>query len=231
MAKKSLKADADAALVAYDKMEGYRIQEELLTLLMQKYPHHNNKMGVETKVKLLNLFYSTGIQATSAMANHICEEIKDIDKRLGRGDLSLVEEIATLNLKNETTRFNYSFATKYCAYHKPKKYPIYDSIVANTFTSLFEKGLLPKYNLGKRNLESSNIYTKSGFEKKLKNYEFFVKLYKYFMELYDLNGFSFREVDSYIWGAFKIADEDFEIEKMAQLDKSKIIEVKINRNK
>ena len=77
-------------------------------------------------------------------------------------------------------------------------------------------------------MESSNIYTKSGFEKKLKNYEFFVKLYKYFMGLYDLNGFSFREVDSYIWGAFNIADEDFEIEKIAQLNKSKIAEVKIN---
>lgn len=228
MVKKSLRADTKAALIAHSKMEVYNVQEGLLKHLLKKYPNHDDKMGVDTKVKLLNLFYSTGIQATSAMANHIYEEIKDIDKRLGEGDLSLVKEIATLNLKNATTRFNYSFATKYCAYHQPKKFPIYDSIVANTFISLFEKGLLPKYKLGKKNVEPSNIYTKSGFEKKLKDYEFFVELYKYFMKTYDLNGFSFRKVDSYIWGAFKVAGQDFEIEKMAQLDKSKIAEVEID---
>ena len=45
------------------------------------------------------------------------------------------------------------------------------------------------------------------------------------MKLYDLKGnFTYREIDSYIWGAFKVAGPDYEIEKMAKLDKSKIIE-------
>ena len=47
------------------------------------------------------------------------------------------------------------------------------------------------------------------------------------MELYDLKDFTYREIDAYIWGAFKVAGEDYEIEKMAQLDKSKIIEYTI----
>ena len=221
MEQKSLRADADAAIVAYNKMEGYIVQEELLTILKTKYPDHKNKMGVDIKVKLLNLFYSTGIQATNAMTNHIMK-IKDIDKRLGEGDLSLVEEIAALKLKNNTTRYNYSFATKYCAYHQPDKFPIYDSIVAKTFVSLFNKGLLPKFKLGKKTAEDQNIFAKSDFNKKLKDYNFFVKLYQYFIEIYDLQKFPFRKVDTYIWGAFKIAGPDYEIEKMAQLDKSKI---------
>ena len=48
------------------------------------------------------------------------------------------------------------------------------------------------------------------------------------MELFDLTEFTYREVDSYIWGAFKLAGDDFEIEKLAKLNKSKIVQVEIN---
>ena len=44
------------------------------------------------------------------------------------------------------------------------------------------------------------------------------------MEQFDLQNFTYRQVDSYIWGAFKVGGEDFEIEKMAQLNKKTIIE-------
>ena len=136
MAKKiSLKKDAESVLKAYDGMKSYSIQEGLLQSLMKDYPDHSNKNAVEVKVKLLNLFYSTGIQATNAITENILS-INDIDKRLVKGDISLVKEIATLKLK-DGTRYNYSFATKYCAYHQPKLYPIYDSIVADTLVSFF----------------------------------------------------------------------------------------------
>ena len=229
ISNKSLKQDADKVLKAYDKMQGYKIQEDLLKELLQWYPDHKNKFDVETKVKLLNLFYSTGIQATNVMAQNILT-IKDIDKRLAEKDLSLVEEIAKLTFSNNNTRNNYSFATKYCAYHQPELFPIYDSIVANTFVSLFEKGLLPKYTYSRKSNPDPNIFNKREFEDKLKDYKFYVELYDYFMELYGLNGLnglSYREVDSYIWGAFKIGGVEFEIEKMADLDKSKIAEVEI----
>jgi hypothetical protein len=108
---KSLKQDADKALKAYDKMQGYKIQENLLKELLKCYPDHKNKFAVETKVKLLNLFYSTGIQATNVMAQNILS-IKDIDERLADKDLSLVGEIAKLTFSNNNTRNNYSFATK-----------------------------------------------------------------------------------------------------------------------
>ena len=226
MAKISLKRDAKAALNGYKKMESYSIQEELLQCLVKKYPNHSNKAAVDTKVKLLNLFYSTGIQATNKMSENILS-IKDIDKRLSAGDKSLIPEIATLTF-NGKERYNYSFATKYCAYHQPEKFPIYDSIVAMTFISFFEKGLLPKYKCSSRKTTTKDTYTKLEFAAKLKEYDFFVDVYDYFMEQYDLNGnFTYREIDSYIWGAFKIAGPDYEIEKMAQLDKSKIVEYSI----
>ena len=220
--KISLKKDAESVLKAYDKMKSYSIQEELLQFLVKKFPDHKTKDAVEVKVKLLNLFYSTGIQATNAMADNIVN-IKEIDSRLMKGDISLIKEIATLNLK-ENTRYNYSFATKYCAYHQPELYPIYDSIVAETLTSFFEKGLLPKYKLTSKRSVGDKTLTKGEFAKKLKEYDFFVAVYRYFMEQYDLLAFSYRQVDSYIWGAFKVGGKDFEIERMAQLNKKSIIE-------
>lgn len=222
----SLKKDAKEALKGYEKMESYRIQEVLLQRLVKEYPNHSNKAAVDTKVKLLNLFYSTGIQATNKMSENILS-ISDIDERLSAGDKSLIPEIATLTFDGKE-RYNYSFATKYCAYHQPAKFPIYDSIVAMTFISFFEKGLLPKYKCCNRKSTAKETYTKGEFTAKLKEYDFFVNVYDYFMDLYDLkDSFTYREIDSYIWGAFKIAGKEYEIEKIAQLDKSKIIEYTI----
>lgn len=224
--KVSLKKDAQAVLEEQGKMTSYSIQEELLQYLVKKYPDHNNKAAVNTKVKLLNLFYSTGIQATNKMSDNILS-IKNIDNRLSSGDKSLIPEIATLKTSKEEKRYNYSFATKYCAYHNPEKFPIYDSIVAMTFISFFEKGLLPNYKCGNRKSSASNTFTKREFANKIKDYNFFVELYDYFMELFDLKTFTYRQVDSYIWGAFKVAGPEFEIEKLAKLNKSKIMEVEL----
>lgn len=200
--KKSLKNDAQEVLATYKAhLESYVIQNDSLACLLKKYPSHTNKSAVATKVKLLNLFYSTGIMATNAMAEHIFN-IKDIDARLACGDKRLVGEIAHLQLDN-AVRNNYSFATKYCAYHQPDKYPIYDRMVAKTFTTLFSNDFLPEYK----------SYTKTSFAEKLKDYDFYVEFYDYFMDEFDLKEFSYREVDAYIWGALKI-DKDFDIKTL-----------------
>lgn len=211
----------------YEKLEPYGIQEMLLKTLVKEHPDHTKRAAVDTKVKLLNLFYSTGIQAVSKMTDNIFG-IKDIDARLKQGDLTLVPQIATLKLDGGE-RFNYSFATKYCALHQREKFPIYDSIVADTFESLFVKGYFPKYTYSRSKSKSPNTFTKGEFAAKLKEYDFYVEFYKYFMELFDLTKYTVREIDSYIWGAFKIAGTDFKIEQLAQLDKSKIAEVEIDK--
>ena len=77
MEKISLKEDAISALKEYEKLEPYRIQEMLLRTLVDVHPGHTNRAAVETKVKLLNLFYSTGIQAVNKMTDNIFG-IKDI---------------------------------------------------------------------------------------------------------------------------------------------------------
>ncbi|MBO4582291.1 MAG: hypothetical protein J5701_08445 [Bacteroidales bacterium] len=223
--KKDLYNDAQKALKAYDKMESYRIQEDILQRLVHDYPNHKNKAAVEVKVKLLNLLYSTYILATNRMTEHIFG-IKNIDARLKKGENTLVKEIALLSIDGKSYDF-YSFATKYCAYHNPTSFPIYDNIVANVLTKLFEDGNLSPYTYTtKKNV--ANGYSKALFQEKLRDYDFFLKVYDTFMKEYGLWGkLTYREVDAYLWGAYKIAGKDFEIEKIAPIDKRKIIEVEI----
>ena len=196
-------------------LQNYTIQDDIVRYTFKTY-HQNIKIGeVEAKVKLLNLFYSTGIQATVKMAQHILT--LNIDERLEKGDLSIVEEIAKLPLDNDKIRFNYSFATKYCANHYPEKYPIYDYLVATLFGNLFaNQKLLPYYKCTKKQTDKqNNSYTKSMFLNKLRDYKFYVDVYKAFMKKYDLEHLSFREVDSYLWSAIKL-DHEFTIETLAK---------------
>lgn len=217
--------DAQNALKAYAKMETYAIQEDILQRLVKEYPGHKNRAAVEVKVKLLNLLYSTHILATNRMTTHICG-IYDIDSRMKRGDRSLVKEIACLTIEDKDYDF-YSFATKYCAFHNPKAYPIYDIIVTGVFSRLFEDGNLNPF-VYTREQGVKNGYTKSSFTAKLRDYGFYVTVYNCFMEQYGLKDkLTYREVDAYLWGAYKVAGLDFEIEKLAPLDKNKIVEVAI----
>ena len=71
MKKISLREDAEKALKMYEKLEPYGIQEKLLQTLVKEYSDHTNRAAVDTKVKLLYLFYSTGIQAVSKMTDNI----------------------------------------------------------------------------------------------------------------------------------------------------------------
>lgn len=70
---------------------------------------------------------STNIFSPSKVAKHIID--LHIDERLAAGDVTLVNEIARVDMDNGTVGNFYSFATKYCSHHKPLDYPIYDSYV------------------------------------------------------------------------------------------------------
>ena len=220
-----LSADAKLFLETQKKLNEYDIQEEILNDLVKRYKDHSNYEAVETKAKLLNLFYSTGIQAINKVVERIMS-IANIDAILNRPSYSkeLVDTIAELNLADGSKRNNYSFATKYCALHQPKKYPIYDSIVASIFTTLMEKGALPPYKLKtERKAKSTGlVMTKGEFFEKLRDYDFFVTVYDHFMEDYGLKReFSYRQVDWYLWGSYKEGGSPTEIEKLTQLDPKK----------
>ena len=214
----SLKKDAQRVLLDYRKLTGYQLQEDTLRFILKKYPDHSIPEAVETKVKTLNLYYSTNIHAVGNMAKHILS-IANIDKRLDKGEASLVNDIARLRSAKGGTRNNYSFATKYCAYHRPTLFPIYDKIVSDIFLSLFRNGKLNGYSYTNRQkTKKSGHYTLKAFSNNLKNYSFYKTVYDQFITQYDLSSFSYRQVDSYLWGAYKIANKQYLIKDLALIN-------------
>lgn len=207
------------------QMKTYDLQGELVAEFAKQHPDHTDYSCVELKVKLLNLFYSTGIKAVDAMVRNILS-IKDIDKILAEPKAcpELVHRIARLQLSGGVVRDNYSFATKYCALHQPAKYPIYDSIVAAIMMQLFADGKLPPYRLKTdRSAKSGkSCMTKSEFFAKLKDYKSYIEIYDCFMKNFGLSGHkdvSYRMVDTYLWGSVKSPFFTSEIEKIVKLDK------------
>lgn len=212
----NIKKDFEKIVSKVHEMEDYSFQEEILQNFVHNHPENTSINAVELKVKLLNLFYSTYISATNQMAKHICS--LKIDKALKNGDKTIVEKIARLNLANDKVRDNYSFATKYCALHQPDKYPIFDSVVCDTFLILLTEGYLaPQYNYA-IHPKKSEEYSKSTFKKNvLRNYLEYCKFYDCFREKCGIIDKNIRNVDWYIWGAFKLDKIDSELEKIAQV--------------
>jgi len=172
-------------LKLWDSLENYVLQENSLRKLFSvTYPLNNNLDDVLIKVCSLNDFYSTKIFSPFTVAKHIVP--LDIDEKLIREDLSLVNKIADIKMPGGKNKNFYSFATKYCSHHKPTVYPIYDFYV--------EKMLI---HFKKRD----EFYE---FKKDdLKTYPKYRNILLKFREHYKLDKFDLKQIDKYLWLAGK----------------------------
>lgn len=152
-------------------------QEKALIDLFKNFPKNNNLQNVLVKVSCLNDFYSTNIKDTFSVAKVIFD--LNIDKRLQDGDLNLVNDIAEKTKENAHRR-EYSFASKYCSFHKPEIYPIFDS--RNEAMLKFYKN-----KISEKPLELKKCY---------KNYVLIIDKYK---DVFGLNDFSYKEIDRFNW--------------------------------
>ncbi len=168
----------------------YAMQEKIITTLFFKsFPTNMNIHEVVTKVSTLNLFYSTHVGAITSLAKDITL-IPNIDTRLNAGDLTLVPQIAHSGSPKYLYR---SFATKYCACHNPKAYPIYDRIVREYLAKVISKNNLLPYT-------GSVAFVLKTMED---SYSYYVEIYEAFIKKYHLTTMTYRQVDWYIWVANK----------------------------
>lgn len=177
----------------YPALDIYVTKWHILNAMLYCQWHSNTKLEeVYLKADTLNRYYSTNIWNILSMATGIIH-IPNIDQRLQSGDPTLVNDIAT----SVPNRFNYSFATKYCACHNPQAYPIYDNLVADFFSEVIKKG-----NLSCPTLSGLSV---PQIRNKMKtDYAFYKTVYAAFMQQYNLTSLSYREVDWYIWTAGKL---------------------------
>ena len=162
----------------WETLENYVNQENSLKkLFVDLIPENKLLEDILIKVSTLNDFYSTNIFSVFPVAKHILE--LDIDERLKVGDLSLVNDIADVK---ELDRTFYSFATKYCSHHNPEVFPIYDNYVLRVLVH-FKK------------IDHFSKFTRND----LKNYIRFNEVLDEFAKFYELENYSKKDLDRYLW--------------------------------
>ena len=185
--------------------EHYREEDKALELTFRdKISTNDNITNILIKVSLLNDFYSTNIFKTLPVAKHILD--LDIDTRLNKGDLELVNDIAKIDMPdnsgNTIKKYFYSFATKYCCTHRPDVYPIFDKFVEKAINKFIREDLLPKgggYAKLRAEYNSKyNLKIEDYKKENLKDYPTFYKYIMIFREYYSLNC-SVRDLDRYLW--------------------------------
>lgn len=167
-------------------------EEGALDMLFQAYPGNQRFEEVLVKISSLNALYSAGVLPDEyvKIADMICD--LGIDERLQAGHPGLVEDIANgtreairgmKGPKGRPRGRRYAFATKYCAFHNERAYPMRDSLVMDM--------------LGKFRRRKDEGFAYKGSE--LEYYPEFRGVVERFKVAYGLTEFSFREIDRYLW--------------------------------
>ncbi|MDZ7741062.1 MAG: hypothetical protein U5Q03_04750 [Bacteroidota bacterium] len=115
----------------FNNDERYSLADQAIINLFQKFPKNRKIEDILLKISVINDLYSTNIFGTFILAKHILQ--LNIDNALETADPSVVNKIAIghgiSKPKGVGDRNFYSFATKYCNWHKKDSYPIYDRFV------------------------------------------------------------------------------------------------------
>jgi len=159
------------------------IVKQALSELFSLFVPNTNLPHVLLKVVTLNRLYSTQILAVMDVARHIHDNAKNIDSALSAGSHEIVDKIAKVTIQGKVYNF-FSFATKYCSWHNPKSYPIYDSRVDKYLWSL----------------RKQERFTEDPFaHDELWDYPKFLQIMSSFRDHYGLGSFTFKEIDKFLW--------------------------------
>jgi hypothetical protein len=161
--------------------------EEALQELFTQYPHNTRRGEVLLKVTALNTLYSTqiplyrdSIPTILDAAEHILA--LSIDSDLERGEDALVGRLAKMEFPPKKVRFNYSFATKYCSWHHPNAYPIFDRCVYAYLCHLVTHGCLDRF-----------------VQNDMWDYPIFKRTIEAFRERNQIGEVSFKDLDKFLY--------------------------------
>lgn len=163
----------------YHASPRYADADRAVALVFDSWSSNTCIEAVLAKVVILNSLYSTNIYGVYPVAQHIIK--LNVDSRLAAGDIQLVDDMAKVLISGQQ-RNNLSFASKYCHWHHPDAYQIFDSFV--------EK-LLWAYQ---------REYQYSRFKRvELRQYPRFMQVVDDFIEHFALNDISRKDLDKYLW--------------------------------
>ena len=125
-------------IVVDDFAEKYGADEQALNQLFKTYNKNNVYEQVLIKVITLNELYSTQLYSKQLhlMVQRIIS-LTDLDSLLRTGDIEAIHLIGQKT--NDDFNSAFVFASKYCSFHNPKSFPIFDSLSRNSIFKLNEK--------------------------------------------------------------------------------------------
>lgn len=167
------------AVLRFNSDDRYGTADRVLSRIFSQCPTNTALEDVLLKVALLDRLYNTNVFVVLDMALHIRD--LNIDASLAKASTELVDKIARLSI-NGNVRRHYSFATKYCSWHRPADYPIYDNLVEKILLLYQEK------------------YKFAEFSKPdLREYSKFKEVLNAFRIYFHLESLSFKELDKFLW--------------------------------
>ena len=173
--------EVDRYLTKWNTAADYYEPESVLKkLFTQTHPYNTMIDSIILKIAALNTVYNTYIYSVYPVAQHILS--LGIDKRLCMGDETLVNEVMRVRYGAAKKTDHYSFATKYCSFHNPDAYPIYDSYVGK---------ILQYYRDSEGFCSFRNI--------DLKDYPTFKRIIAEFRRHFGLEKYTTKELDQYLW--------------------------------
>ena len=179
------KEEVEKYLKLWDSDDGLYLPENSLNrLFLKTYLQNNNIDEVLTKVSSLIKLYNLVIFDPVVVAKHIVN--LNIDQALLVGDLSVIKEIADVKMKSKRRIKFYSFATKYCSFHNPTVYPIYDSNVDKMLWYFRRKDKFSNFR-----------------REDMKLYVSYKSILSNFQKHYNLESLNLRQIDKYLFQAGK----------------------------
>lgn len=174
----------DKYITKFKNDENAYSSDQALRNLFATYPDNKKLEDILLKASVINTLYSTNILGIYKMAKHI--QSCNIDEGIKKGDPNIVNEIATgheiRNKKSGKEIYFYSFATKYCNWHNPSSYGIYDSFV--------EKVLMAY-----KRQDKFSDFTQSD----LKDFSKFKNVLADFAGFYGLTKHNLKDIDKFLW--------------------------------
>lgn len=162
-----------------------QVTECAIQNLLRAFPGNTVTADILLKVVVINQIYSTGILAVQPVAERI--QAADIDAALQAGDPDVVHRIDRLQFVTAAgkviDRSIYSFATKYCAHHQPRHYPIYDGIISAKLLAY----------------QKRDGFTRPFSHADLRTYATFKTVMLAFQAQYGLTACSLRDIDQFLW--------------------------------
>lgn len=168
----------------FDNAPWNQLGDKALKELLENFPRNTDASHVLLKVMVLNKLYSTRVldNDVEPLARHIAG--LGIDYLLEQGALKAVEAIYTC----PPLKKYYSFATKFCSWHNPSAYPIYDSYAVKClWTYMKEEKAANQKPFKTFSLDS------------LWYYEKYVATVTAFRDRYALDSLTFRQIDKFLW--------------------------------